>query len=54
MTDDGHDIDCGAMCPACGCDEVSWMAPLGAIWWAACRHCGMEYRPPAPAAETNS
>jgi len=34
----------GALCPACGCDEVRWAHPLGSVLWAECRDCGIEYR----------
>ena len=33
----------GPACPACASDDLRWTAPLGAVQWGQCRHCGTEY-----------
>lgn len=30
-------------CPMCDCCEAAWAAPLGSLWHACCRACGMMY-----------
>jgi hypothetical protein len=30
-------------CPLCDCEEVAWAAPLGSLWHACCRACGLMY-----------
>jgi len=30
-------------CPLCDCEQVAWAAPLGSLWHACCRACGMMY-----------
>jgi hypothetical protein len=32
-----------AGCPMCDCCEVAWAAPLGSLWHACCRACGILY-----------
>lgn len=44
----GAPLDIAPACPACGCTEAAWAAPLGAVLIVACRACGWQHRSPLP------
>jgi hypothetical protein len=35
--------DSKCYCPVCDSQDMEWAAPLGNLWHACCRACGMVY-----------